>query len=124
MPKKIIVVDDSESVRQQIGSALDEEGYQFIEADDGRDALAKIDQHPDAALVICDVNMPHVSGVEMVEKLRETGSRPNLPIVMLTSEASSVLMQRARTAGAKGWIVKPFDRNLLLSAVRKLAGNP
>ena len=122
MVKKIIVVDDSSSVRSQVGDAIIDAGYEVVEACDGRDALLKIEQNADAVLLISDIHMPNLSGIDMLERLRELGTRPDLPIVMLTTEANAKLMARAKAAGAKGWIVKPFKSELLLAAVHKLAG--
>jgi two-component system chemotaxis response regulator CheY len=122
MEKKIIVVDDSSSVRGQVGATLEEAGYKCVEAADGREALTQIDEHADAALVISDIHMPNLGGIEMIERLRDMGTRPNLPILLLTTEAHRKLVDRAKAAGAKGWIIKPFKRELLLAAVQKLAG--
>ncbi len=122
MGKKIIVVDDSSSIRNQVGAAIVDAGYEFIEARDGREALAKIEEHEDAVLMISDIHMPNLSGIEMLERLHEMGTRPNLRVVMLTTEANPKLMDRAKAAGARGWIVKPFKSELLLAAVHKLAG--
>jgi two-component system chemotaxis response regulator CheY len=122
MPKKVLVVDDSSTVRQQVTSALTEAGYLCVEARDGADALAKIKEHPDLVLMVCDVHMPNLTGVDMVERLRANKTRPDLPIVMLTTETNVKLMERVKAAGAKGWIVKPFKKHLFVATVRKLAG--
>ncbi len=122
MAKKIIVVDDSSSVRNQVGAAIVDAGYEFIEACDGREALARIEENADAALLISDIHMPNLGGIDMLERLQEMGTRPNLPVVMLTTEANQKLMERAKAAGVRGWIVKPFKSELLLAAVHKLVG--
>jgi two-component system chemotaxis response regulator CheY len=108
-------------VRQQISHALVEAGFQVIEAVDGLDGVAKIEEHADLAMVLCDVNMPRMSGLELVETLLADGKYMQLPIVMLTTEGHPGLIQRARQAGAKGWIIKPFKPALLVATVRKLA---
>lgn len=118
---KILVVDDSTSVRQQVSAVLSGAGFEVAEAVDGCDGLEIITKNPDFAAVICDVNMPRMNGVEMVEKVRENGANARLPILMLTTEGQPALIQRAKKAGAKGWIVKPFKPDLLIATIRKLA---
>mgnify|MGYP003668056038 FL=1 len=118
--KKVLVVDDSPSVRQQVGLALKQAGFEIVEAVDGTDGVAKIDGDPSIGVVICDVNMPRMNGLELVEAVHRNPKHVNLPIVMLTTEGQPQLIQRAKKAGAKGWIVKPFKANLLVAAVKKL----
>lgn len=118
MPK-VLVVDDSLMVRQQVGRALTAAGFTIVEAVDGADALEKLAATPEAALVVCDVNMPRMSGIEFLENVRRDG-RPALPVVMLTTEGQPELIQKAKALGAKGWIVKPFKPDLLVAAVKKL----
>lgn len=117
MGKKIIVVDDSRTARQQVAQALPE--YDIIEAIDGSDGLAKVQSNPDAALVIVDINMPKMSGIEMLSAAK-AGSGTDVPFLMLTTEAQPELVQQARAFGAKAWIVKPFKPDLLRAAVAKL----
>jgi two-component system chemotaxis response regulator CheY len=120
--KKVIVIDDSRTARQQVVGTLAEAGYEVIEAVDGNDGLAKISSHADASLIICDVNMPHMNGLEMLSRLRDEQPNVAVPIVMLTTEAQPELLQQAKSRGAKGWIVKPFRPGMLVAAARKLAG--
>ena len=119
MGKKVLVVDDSVTIRHQLRMALTPAGYEVVEAFDGEDGLAKAKADPDLAMAICDVNMPRMDGIEMISKMREYGL--TLPIVMLTTEGQPALIKRAKAAGAKGWIVKPFNATLLVKAVDKLA---
>lgn len=119
--KKILVVDDSPTVRQQVNLALTRSGYQVLEAGDGTEGLHQIDTQA-LSLVICDVNMPRMNGLEMLEQVRAKPRHASLPIVMLTSEGQPALIERAKKAGAKGWIVKPFKADLLVAAVNKLVG--
>jgi two-component system chemotaxis response regulator CheY len=123
MAKKIVVVDDSRTARQQVRLALADAGYDVIEAIDGSDGLLKIISNAEAALVICDVNMPRMNGLEMLKALKAERPGVSPPIIMLTTEAQPALLQQAKQAGAKGWIVKPFKPELLLAAVRKIAGD-
>jgi two-component system chemotaxis response regulator CheY len=120
MSAKILIVDDSMMVRQQVGRVLAGEGFAIVEAVDGLDAIQKLAEFPDTKLVVCDVNMPRMNGVEFLEALVSKGSGP--PVVMLTTEGESELMRRAKTLGAKGWLVKPFKPDLLLAAAKRLVG--
>lgn len=122
MRKKIIVVDDSSTARQQVRAALSGADYEIVEAVDGNDGLAKVASHGDAALVICDVNMPNKSGLQMLDEMHQ-GSGPRMTVVMLTAEVQPDLLQQAKRAGAKGWIVKPFKPELFIATVRKLVGD-
>ena len=121
MAKKILVVDDSLTVRAQVSAALTGGGFEVVEAPDGADALAQVAAHSDLSLVICDVNMPNMDGIEFLEKSRGANTTGALPVLMLTTEGQVALMERAKRAGAKGWMVKPFKPLLLLAAARKLA---
>jgi len=116
--KKILVIDDSPTVRQQVGLALSQAGYQVVEAVDGVDAISKVDASIN--MLICDVNMPRMNGLEMLEKLRTDARWASLPVVMLTTEGQPGLIERAKKAGAKGWIIKPFKAELLVAAVQRL----
>jgi len=116
--KKVLVIDDSPTVRQQVGLALTQAGYQVVEAVDGLDAIGKVDAS--ISMAICDVNMPRMNGLKMLEKLRTDDRWKSLPVVMLTTEGQSALIDRAKKAGAKGWIIKPFKAEMLVAAVQKL----
>ena len=116
----VIVVDDSRSLRHQLRIALVEAGYGVIEAADGCDGLEKIRDNPEARLVICDINMPRMNGVDLVEAVKAQGGREDLPILIMTSDGQSELIAQARNAGAQGWIMKPFNPNLLIATVNKM----
>ena len=116
--KKILVVDDSDTVRQQVKMALGPAGYEIIEAVDGLDGLAKLRVHADLSAVLCDLHMPNMNGLEMIANAQSEGVVA--PIVVLTAEADPALMRRARASGAKGWIVKPFQTDRLLAAIQKI----
>jgi two-component system chemotaxis response regulator CheY len=122
MAKKVMVVDDSRTVRQQLGLLLTEAGYEVIEASDGLDGIEKIAATPELAMVICDVNMPRMDGIQMLTALRADPKNAALLVLMLTTEGQPGLIAQAKAAGARGWIVKPFKPDLLLGAVRKLVG--
>jgi two-component system, chemotaxis family, chemotaxis protein CheY len=118
--KKIVVIDDSQTVRQQVSLVLNQGGFETLEAGDGADGLQLLQKTADAAMVICDVNMPRMNGLEMVEAMQKAGRI--VPTVMLTTEGQPQLIERAKKAGVKGWIVKPFKAELLLAAVKKVTG--
>lgn len=119
-PKKILVVDDSATMRQQVRIALEAAGFVVTEAVDGQDAAEKIGAGFDG--VVCDVHMPRMTGVEFVESTRTLPAREGVPTLMLTTEGSPDLIRRAKAAGAKGWIVKPFKLEALVTAVQRLTG--
>jgi two-component system chemotaxis response regulator CheY len=123
MAKKIIVIDDSQTIRQQVGMVLAGAGYEIIEAADGVEGAAAIRANPGASLAICDVNMPKLGGIEMLDSLRTDNTPLEFPVLMLTTEGRPDLIERARSFGAKGWIVKPFKPTMLLAAVKKIAGD-
>jgi two-component system chemotaxis response regulator CheY len=122
MSAKVLVIDDSMMVRQQVGRALKGAGFSVIEATDGVDGLQKLTASPDTTLVVCDVNMPRMNGIEFLESLKKGDAPANPAVVMLTTEGQPELMQRAKALGAKGWIVKPFKPDLLVAAAKKLTG--
>jgi two-component system, chemotaxis family, chemotaxis protein CheY len=117
--RKVLVIDDSERVRQQVKLALAPAGYDVLEAMDGVDGLERLREHADLLLALCDVNMPRMNGLEMIDRVKQQGLAT--PIIMLTTEGQPSLIRRARDSGAKGWIVKPFKAALLLAAVQKVA---
>jgi two-component system chemotaxis response regulator CheY len=118
--KKILVVDDSPTVRQQVANAMAGTGLELLEAADGAEGLEKLEKDGEIGLVILDVNMPRMNGLEMLEALKAGGKNNHVHVVMLTSEGQKSLIERAKKAGAKGWIVKPFKPELLVAAVKKL----
>ncbi|MEZ5977589.1 MAG: response regulator [Planctomycetota bacterium] len=119
---KILVVDDSAAMRQLVHNVLSEDGFDVVEAADGIAALDIVRESQDVEYVALDVNMPRMSGIELVQKLKADGYIDRgLKVVMLTTEGQIELIREAKAAGAKGWIVKPFKPELLLSAIRKIA---
>ena len=120
MSQKIIVIDDSDTVREQLSIVLTGAGYEIIEAEDGLQGANAIRENPNAALAICDVNMPKLSGLDMLELLKGQGNS-GMPVLMLTTEGRPDLIERARAFGAKGWMVKTFKPTMLLVTVKKLA---
>jgi two-component system chemotaxis response regulator CheY len=121
---KIVVVDDSSVIRGQVSAALIAAGYAVIEAGNGAEGLQRIEENADVAMVLSDINMPRMTGIEMLIALKAGGKRAALPVIMLTTEGNLELMAQAKRAGAKAWVVKPFRDDLLVETVRKVAGPP
>ena len=119
--KTILLVDDSALVRQQVGLALKQSGYAIVEADDGRAGLLML-ARGGISMIISDINMPRMTGFEMLEALRRNPRHATIPLIFLTSERHPTLVELAKNAGANGWITKPFDAEALLVAVTKLIG--
>ena len=118
MSKKILVVDDSPSMRQLVSFALTDGGYEVDTAVDGKDALGKLDAAK-ADMVVTDLNMPNVDGIELIKQIRTRASYKFTPVVMLTTESQDAKKQEGKAAGASGWIVKPFTPEKLIETVKK-----
>jgi len=119
MAKTVLVVDDSNSVRLIVKSALFGAGYQVIEAADGKEALAQLDGRP-VHLTICDLNMPVLNGIEFVQSVKKMAQYKFMPVLMLTTESQDEKKQLGKDAGARAWMVKPFSPTQLIKAVDKL----
>jgi two-component system, chemotaxis family, chemotaxis protein CheY len=119
MAKTILVVDDSASLRQVVSIALKGAGYDVIEACDGKDAMGKLAGQK-IHLVISDVNMPNMDGISFVKAMKAQVAYKFTPVIMLTTEASEAKKQEGQAAGAKAWVVKPFQPPQMLAAVSKL----
>ena len=115
----ILTVDDSPSIRQMIKVVLEPAGHSVIEAGDGAQGLAKA-QAGKLDLVITDLNMPVMNGLELIKALRKLPNAVGMPIVFLTTESNDTVKQEAKSAGATGWITKPFKPEQLLAVVAKL----
>jgi two-component system chemotaxis response regulator CheY len=121
MDKTIMTVDDSASIRQMVSFTLKESGYQVIEAVDGRDALSKLNGNT-IHMLLTDLNMPNMNGIELIRNVRANSSCRFIPIIMLTTESQAEKKQEGKSAGATGWIVKPFKPEQLLAVVKKVLG--
>jgi len=121
MGKRIMTVDDSSSVRQMVSFTLRDAGYDVVEAQDGRDAMVKL-QGNVVHMVITDLNMPNLDGLGLIREVRKDGANRFVPIVMLTTESQDSKKQEGKAAGATGWIVKPFKPEQLLAVVKKVLG--
>ena len=117
--KRILTVDDSASVRQMASFTLRKAGYEVTEATDGRDGVAKAGPSK-FDMIITDLNMPNMDGIQMIAALRALAGYAFVPILMLTTESQPEKKDAGRKAGATGWIVKPFNTDQLLVVVQKL----
>lgn len=120
MTKTIMIVDDSASLRQVASIVLQGAGYELIEACDGSDALARLNDRK-VHLIISDVNMPNMDGIAFMKAVKSLPDHKFTPIIMLTTSSQEVMRQEARGAGVKAWMVKPFDKDKLLEMVSRFA---
>ncbi|VXC96630.1 Two-component system response regulator [Pseudomonas sp. 8Z] len=119
MGKTVLIVDDSASIRQVVSITLKGAGYDVIEGCDGKDALKKLDGRK-VHLIISDVNMPNMDGITFVKNVKQLPAYKFTPVIMLTTEAGEAKKEEGRAAGAKAWVVKPFQPAQMLTAVSKL----
>ncbi len=120
MSKVIMTVDDSKSVRQMVSFTLNSAGYQTVEAADGSDALSKLGDSLTIDMLVTDLNMPNMDGIDLVKNVRGQQRHKFIPILLLTTESQEAKKQQGKAAGASGWIVKPFNATQLVDVVRKL----
>jgi two-component system chemotaxis response regulator CheY len=123
MTGKIMVVDDSSIVRQQVSWALMQAGFEVVEAVDGQDAAEKIEASKDVAMLICDVSMPRMNGLELLAKLGGITKVLPFPVLMLTTDGHPELIAKAKELGAKGWMVKPIQSEILVATTKKLTSS-
>ena len=119
MAKTVLIVDDSESIRELVGLTLESSGYKVDKGVDGVDALKLLDGR-EINLVITDLNMPNMDGIQLIREVRKRDGYSTVPILMLTTESQAVKKEEAKLAGATGWIVKPFVQEKLLEVVKKI----
>ena len=120
MAKTILIVDDSSSLRTVVKMALTRAGYDVLEANDGQEGLTALDKAAKVHLIVSDVNMPNMDGITFVTQVKAHAKHRFTPVVMLTTEGEDEMKNRGRLAGAKAWMVKPFNPPQLLDAVSKL----
>ncbi|MCC5927716.1 MAG: response regulator [Cyclobacteriaceae bacterium] len=121
MTKTILIVDDSESIRELVSYVLNEAGYEIHIGIDGEDAQKYLDGRK-IDLVITDLNMPKIDGIELIKVVRAHANYSFTPILLLTTESQATKKEMAKVAGATGWIVKPFVKEKLLAVVKKIIG--
>ena len=116
---KILAIDDSPSMRSMISFTLKKAGYDIVIAEDGIQGLSTA-QADNFDLILTDINMPEMGGIELIGKLRELDTYRHKPILVLTTESSTAMKTKGKSAGATGWIVKPFEPEKLLSALDRV----
>jgi two-component system chemotaxis response regulator CheY len=121
MTKRILAVDDSPSVRQMVKFTLSSAGYEVVEASNGADGLSKA-QATSLDMVVTDLNMPVMNGLDLIRALRKLPAYRGVPILFLTTESDAEKKKEAKAAGATGWITKPFQQDQLVAVVRKVLG--
>lgn len=119
MSKIILIVDDSESIREVVSFTLENEGYKVLIGVDGQDALKHLDGRP-IDLIITDLHMPNMDGIELIKNVRAMENYKRIPILFLTTESQTSKKMEAKEAGATGWIIKPFVPAKLIGALKKV----
>jgi len=120
--KKILIVDDSSMIRLVVSKAAKKAGYDIIEASNGKEGLEQLNKNENISLILSDINMPIMGGMEMISEIKDDDSAKFIPIVMLTTEDSEELKQKGRELGVKAWMVKPFNEKTFIKAMMKLIG--
>lgn len=121
MSKTIMTVDDSASIRQMVGFTLEDAGFNVIEAKDGIDALSKINGSQ-ISMMFIDLNMPNLDGIGLIKEIRKSAEYKFIPLIMLTTESQIGKKLEGKSAGATGWIIKPFKPEQLLKVIKKVLG--
>lgn len=119
MPKKILIVDDSESIREVVSFTLETEGFDVLIANDGTDALKFLDGR-EIDMIITDLHMPEMDGITLIKHVRAMDAYQRIPILFLTTESQTAKKMEAKEAGATGWIIKPFVPAKLIAALQKV----
>lgn len=121
MGTQVLIVDDSRSMRQMINFTLTENGYDVTEAENGKYGLEKLGQFQ-PELIITDINMPEMDGIEFIKQVRGIGDYKFVPIIVLTTESEAEKQAEGQQAGATAWIVKPFTPEKLIEVAKKVGG--
>ena len=122
MSKKILIIDDSSMIRLVVSKTAKKAGYIVVSASDGQEGLNELQKHDDIDLILTDLNMPIMDGMAMIKIIKEDTKLKYLPIVILTTEYEEKLKDQARKLGVKAWMVKPFNEETFLKAIKKLIG--
>ena len=119
MKKKVLTVDDSRTIRNMLLVTLNNAGFDIVQAEDGIEGLEVLEEsNPD--VIVTDINMPRLDGFGFIEGVRQNDRDRAIPILVLTTESDAEKKNRAREAGATGWIVKPFDPSKLIAAIERV----
>ena len=119
MARRILTVDDSRTIREMVAFTLRKAGYEVLEAEDGQKAIGVL-QKTSADAIITDLNMPVMDGVTLIRALRADPKHRSTPILMLTTESDAGKKAEGKTAGATGWLVKPFDPEKLIDVIKRV----
>jgi two-component system chemotaxis response regulator CheY len=119
MAKVALTVDDSKTIREMVSFTLKNDGFDVIEAEDGKHAISVLGGQ-DVSVIITDLNMPNMDGLELIRTLRADPKYKFTPILMLTTEGDATKKEQGKAAGATGWIVKPFQPEKLIQVVNKV----
>lgn len=118
---RVLTVDDSRTMQGMLRKALETAGYDIIQGNDGVEGLEVLQAaDPKPHAIITDINMPRMNGFELIEEIRKLEQYKHIPIIVLTTESDPAKKARAREAGATGWIIKPFNSDSLVAAIRRV----
>lgn len=117
---KILVVDDSDSLRTNLREELAENGYEVIEASDGKEGLEVLQKNRDTKLIISDINMPQMDGISMCEEIKKSDELNKIPVIILTTQVNSKFKEKAKAAGVVAWLVKPYVKETMLKGVKRI----
>src|SRR5262249_15184634 len=118
--KKVLIVDDSATVRQELRDGIVRAGFVVVEAANGAEGLERARENPDLSIALLDVNMPVLNGLDLLDRLKADPKTAPIPVRMRTTEAEPALVARAKKAGAKGWLIKPVKSEMLVATLRKV----
>ena len=123
MEKKILIIDDSEQSREEVVSVLNDGNYKTLEACDAADALKVLKtDSPEIGLIICDVIMPEMDGISLLEKIKSDNRYSHLPVVMISVDGIPEMVKKAQDAGAIGWLIKPVSEEKIINMAQKTIG--
>ena len=121
--KKILVLDDSKTIRSSVKYTLEKEGYDVLLAEDGKEGLEVLEENSSMSdrpkMIISDINMPRMGGIEFIEEVKSNSKFKFIPVLVLTTESQSSMKSKGKKAGAAGWLVKPFEPQQLIDVVEK-----
>lgn len=118
-PKKVLVVEDSLAFRKHLFNIVSKAGYEVLEAEDGLAALKQLQTHPDTSAVIADIIMPKMDGIKLIEEMHKDQNLLKIPVIVVSTSENSEEVKKAREAGARGWLVKPFSPGQLITVIKK-----
>lgn len=121
MTKRVLTVDDSKTMLQMLQFALKQGGFEVIQGENGQEGLDLLEANSNIDVIITDINMPVMDGITFIKELRKQPKNKAIPVLILTTESSQSKKEEGRSAGATGWIVKPFDPGKLLEVIRKVS---